>query len=75
MKKMDSVERGMNSVATTIIIPRKEYWSNHGSSWRPPVLKFCTLSTELYGLDNDALNAIFVEDGSNIITELNGFVK
>ena len=29
-KKMDSIERGMNPVAVTIINPRKEYWPSPG---------------------------------------------
>ena len=45
---MDSGERGMNPVAMTIINPRKEYWQSRGSNQRPPVLKFATLTTELW---------------------------
>ena len=44
----DSGERGMNPVAMTIIIPRKEYWPSRGLNQRPPVLKSATLSTELW---------------------------
>ena len=47
---MDSVERGMNPVAMTIINPRKEYWPSRGSKQPPPVLKSTTLPTELLGL-------------------------
>ena len=42
-------ERGTNSVAMTIINPWKEYWPSWGSNQRPPVLKFATLPTELWG--------------------------
>ena len=48
----DSVERGMNPVAMTIINPRKEYWPSPGSNKRPPVLKSSTLPTDLWGLCN-----------------------
>ena len=47
---MDSGERGMNPVATTIINPWKEYWLSRGSNQQPPVLKSATLPTELWGL-------------------------
>ena len=46
---MDSNERGMNSVAITIINSRKEYWPILGSNQQPPVLKSATLPTELWG--------------------------
>ena len=36
-------ESGMNPVAMTIIVPLNEHWPNQC----PPVLKSCTLSTEL----------------------------
>ena len=49
VETMDSNERGMNPVAMTIINPRKEYWPSRGSNQRPPVLKFATLPTELWG--------------------------
>ena len=39
-----SDERGMNPVATTIIVPQR-------SNQRPPVFKSATLPTELWGLD------------------------
>ena len=45
----DSGEKGMNTVATTIINPRKEYWPSRGSNQRPPVLKSATAPTELLG--------------------------
>ena len=45
----DSGERGMNPVAMTIINPGKEYWPSRVSNQRPPVLKFATLPTELWG--------------------------
>ena len=38
------------SVSITIINPWKEYWLSRGSNQRPPVLKFATLLTELWGL-------------------------
>ena len=41
--------RGKNTVAITIIRHRKEYWPSRGSNQRPPVLKSCTLPTELWG--------------------------
>ena len=46
---MNSGDRGMNPVAMTIINPRKEYWPCRRSNQRPPVLKSCTLPTELWG--------------------------
>ena len=46
---MDSGSRGMNSVAMTIINP----WPSRGSNPRPPVLKSCTLLTELWGSEED----------------------
>ena len=46
---MDSGVRGMNPVLMTTINPWKEYWPSLGSNQRPPVLKFCTLPTELWG--------------------------
>ena len=45
----DSIERGKNPVAMTIINPRKEYWPSRGSNERPPVRKSATLPTELWG--------------------------
>ena len=45
----DSGERGMNPVAMTIINSRKEYWPRRGSNQWPPVLKYATLPTELWG--------------------------
>ena len=45
---MDSSQEGMNSVAMTIINHRKENWPSRGSNQRPPVLKSCMLSTELW---------------------------
>ena len=47
---MDSGGRGMNPVAMTIINPRKKYWPSRGSNQQPPVLKPCTLPTELRGV-------------------------
>ena len=49
VETMDSGERGMNPVAMTIINPRKEYWPSRGSNQRPPILKFTTLPTEVWG--------------------------
>ena len=46
---MDSGEIGMNPNAMTIINPRKEYRPSRGSNQQPPVLKSCTLPTELWG--------------------------
>ena len=43
----DNSERGMKSVAITIINPRKEYWPSLGSKHRPPVSKSATY---LWGL-------------------------
>ena len=42
---MESGEKGMN-----IINPREEYWLSQGLNQRPPVLKSCTLPTELWDL-------------------------
>ena len=39
----------MNSVAMTIINPRKEHWPSRGSNQRTPVLTSATLPTELWG--------------------------
>ena len=47
---MISGDRGMNPVAMTIINPLKEYWQSWGSNQRSPVLKSCTLPTEVLGL-------------------------
>ena len=47
VETMDNGERGMNPVAMTIINLQKEYWPSQGSNQRPPVLKSCTLPTEL----------------------------
>ena len=49
IETMDSVERGMNSVAMTIIDPLKEYLPSRRSNQRPPVPKACTVPTELWG--------------------------
>ena len=49
VQTMDSGERGMNSVAMAIINPWGEYLLSRGLNQRPPVLKFCTLPTELWG--------------------------
>ena len=43
---MDSVERGMNLVAMTIINPGKKYWPSRRSKQGPPVLKSALLPTE-----------------------------
>ena len=45
---MDSVEGGMNPVTLTIINPRREYCPCQGLNQQPPVLKSCTLLTELW---------------------------
>ena len=47
----DSIERGMNPVAITIINPRKEYWPSQGSNQRS-VLQSAMLPTELWGSAN-----------------------
>ena len=52
---MDSGERKMNPVAMTIINPRKEYWPSRRSNQRPPVPKFATLPTEVWGSANRAM--------------------
>ena len=44
---MYSSKRDMNLVAMTIINPWTEYWPSGGSNQQPPVLKSCTLQTEL----------------------------
>ena len=49
VETMDSSEREMNSIAMTIINPRKEYWPSPGLNQQPPVLKPATLLTELLG--------------------------
>ena len=49
----DSGERGMNPVAMTIINPWKEYWSSLGSNQLPPVLKYATVPTKLWGSENN----------------------
>ena len=43
-------ERGMNTVAVTIINPRKQYWLSWRSNQRPPVLKSATCKTMGYSL-------------------------
>ena len=48
VKRMDSGERGMIPVTMTIINPWKEYWLSLGSNQQPPILKSCTLPTELW---------------------------
>ena len=55
----DCTRRGMNPVVMIIINLRTENWPSQGSNQRPPVLKSCTLPTELlgsaekaYGLDS-----------------------
>ena len=52
---MDSSETGMNHVAMTLINPQKEYWLSKGSNQRPPVLKSCSLQTELWDLAKSLL--------------------
>ena len=47
VKTMDSDERGMNCAAMTIINTWKEYWPSWVSNQRNPILKSCTLPTEL----------------------------
>ena len=49
---MDSSERGMNSVAMTIINAQIEYWPNRGLNQKPPDLKLILL-TELWGLGSN----------------------
>ena len=44
---MDTGERGMNPVATTIINPWKEYWLSWGSKQRHLILKSGTLPTAM----------------------------
>ena len=44
-------EREMNPVKITITSPWKEYFQSQGLNQWPPVLKSCTLLTELCGLD------------------------
>ena len=44
---MDSVERGMNPVTMTIINALERILAELGSNQQPPVLKSCTLLTEL----------------------------
>ena len=80
---MNSSERGMSPVAMTIINHWKEYWP--GSNQQPPVLKYATLLTELWGLAGDNMNVhlttqIFnwsdvtvVEDNTNL-SQMMGFV-
>ena len=46
---MDNDKKGMNPVAMVIINPRKEYLPSRDSNKTPPVLKFCTLTTKLWG--------------------------
>ena len=48
VETMDSGETRMNPVTITIINPRKEYWPGRGSNQQLPVLKYCTLPTELW---------------------------
>ena len=45
----DSGDSGMDPVAMTIINRWKEYRPSWVSNQRPPVLKFATLLTELWG--------------------------
>ena len=55
---MESGERGMNSVALTIINLRKEYRPSRGSNQWLPVLKSCALPNELRG--SKGLNIVHV---------------
>ena len=50
VETMDSGERRMYPVIMTIINPQKEYWSSRGSNQQPPILKFGTLRTEVWGM-------------------------
>ena len=47
VETMDSSEREVNPVAMTIINPRR-YWLSRGLNQQCPVLKSCTLVTELW---------------------------
>ena len=63
VKTTDSSERGMNSVAMTIINPRKGYWPSQGLNQRPSVLK----SAMLWG------SAVYeFEQGNNFQTKFSG---
>ena len=68
---MHSDEREMNPVTMTIINPRKEYWPSRGSNQHSPVLKFCSLPTELWGSAQHYLlkqlgsTALSIKDGRN----------
>ena len=55
---MDSGERGMNPVTMTIINPWKEYRPSLGSNQRPPVPKYATLPTELWGSTHHILDRL-----------------
>ena len=48
VERMNSGERGINSVVSTIIKPRKDYWPRPDSNEQPPVLKTCVIPTELH---------------------------
>ena len=54
VKTMDVSERGMNHVAMSIIIPRKEYWSSYQSSQQAAALKPCMLSKVPQGLGGNS---------------------
>ena len=56
---MDRGVRGMNPVTMTIINPWKEHWPSQGSNQPPPVLKYCILTTELWGSANGFLEKGF----------------
>ena len=48
VETMNSGGRGMNPVIMTIINPQIKYTPSQGSDQQPPVLKSCTLPTELW---------------------------
>ena len=50
VETMENGEIGINPAAMTITNAGEEYLPSRGSNKRPPILKSCTLRTELYGL-------------------------
>ena len=60
----DRVERGMNPVAMTIVVPQKEYWLSRGSNQRHPVLKSSSLPTELWTWPTALLITVVILPGS-----------
>ena len=57
----------MNPLAMTIINPRKEYWLSWGSNQRPPVLRYATLPTELWGLSPRLSTTLILRIVENIV--------